>query len=321
MMMAPAARMDGLRAAFGDRLLCAENLARYTSARIGGAADFFLAVQSAAELEQAVRLAWAAAMPFRVLGAGSNVLVSDAGYRGLVIHNDARAITFREEAGAIVVRAEAGASLPTLARLCVARGAAGLEWGATVPGTVGGAVFGNAGAHGADVSSNLVLAEILHRDGGVERWSAADLALGYRASRLKTEPDSAVVLAAEFRLVPETPAALQVRVDAFIAQRRSTQPPGASIGSMFKNPAADFAGRLIEAAGLKGARLGNAQISALHANFFVNLGDARAGDVYALIELARSTVQQQCGVVLELEIGLLGEFADVLSVSVADAHV
>ena len=320
MMARQAGGMDGLQAAFGARLLAAEPLARYTSARIGGPADHFVAVQSVAELEQAVRLAWAAALPFRVLGSGSNILVADAGYRGLVIHNDARAISFREDAGVIVVRAEAGASLPTLARLCVARGAGGLEWGATVPGTVGGAVFGNAGAHGTDVSSNLLVAEILHREAGIERWSAADLALDYRASRLKAEPESAVVLAAEFKLQAAKPAALQARVDAFIAQRRSTQPPGASMGSMFKNPPADYAGRLIEAAGLKNARIGNAQISALHANFFVNLGDAQAQDVYALIVLARSSVQQKLGVLLELEIGLLGEFADVLSVSLADAH-
>jgi UDP-N-acetylmuramate dehydrogenase len=188
---------------------------------------------------------------------------------------------------------------------------AGLEWAATVPGTVGGAVFGNAGAHGGDMAGNLVVAEILQPDGSVRRWEAGELGFGYRTSelkRLKARGQPQVVLAAELALSRGKPQALQAQMDQFAAHRRRTQPPGASMGSMFKNPPGDYAGRLIEAAGLKGARVGQAEISTLHANFFVNLGQARAADVFALIHRAHAAVLDQFGVDLELEVELVGDW-------------
>jgi len=305
--------MSDLRAAFGTRLKTAEPLARYTSARIGGPADFLAAADSAGELAELVRSAWRLGFQPVILGGGSNVLVSDAGVRGLVILNRARAIEFHaaSEQGQPSVWAESGVNLGSLARQCGARGLAGLEWAATVPGTLGGAVFGNAGAHNGDLAGNLVLAEILQQDGTVRRWSQAELGFAYRTSRLKQLKAQGrwhVVLAAGLALSAGQPEALQAKVDQFVAHRKRTQPPGASMGSMFKNPPGDYAGRLIEAAGLKGARLGQVEISPLHANFFVNLGQGRADDVLALIHQAHAAVLHQFGVDLELEVELAGDW-------------
>lgn len=305
--------MSDLRAAFGSRLKTDEPLARYTSARVGGPADFLAVAGSAGELSELVRAAWQLGFLPVILGGGSNVLISDAGVRGLVILNRARAVEFRAapEGGRPTVWAESGASLGSLARQCGARGLGGLEWAATVPGTLGGAVVGNAGAHGGDLAGSLVLAEILQQDGSVRNWTPAELGFAYRTSRikqLKARGLMHVVLAAELALTAGEPDELQARVDQFVAHRKRTQPPGASMGSMFKNPPGDFAGRLIEAAGLKGARQGQAEISPLHANFFVNLGEARAADVLALIHKAHDAVLHQFGVDLELEVELIGEW-------------
>lgn len=296
-----------LHNAFGDKLRHHEPLARYTSARIGGPAEHFITADSASELAQWVRAARQEGLPYTILGGGANVLVSDAGVRGLVILNRAKAISFAEGEPP-VVRAESGANLGALARQCVARGLAGLEWAATVPGTLGGAVYGNAGAHGSDMAANLRLAEILQADGQVAQWTRADLALGYRTSALKRAKAGHVILSVELELGRGTPAELQKRVDDFVAHRKRTQPPGASLGSMFKNPPGDYAGRLIEAAGLKGHRIGQAQISPMHANFFLNTETCRAADVFALIHRAHTAVKEQFGVDLELEVELLGEW-------------
>jgi UDP-N-acetylmuramate dehydrogenase len=302
--------MTDLRSTFGARLKVGEPLSRHTSARVGGPADYLAIAESAGELAELVRAAWRLGLQPLILGGGSNVLVSDAGVRGLVILNRARALEFRAGPPASVW-AESGANLGALARQCGLRGLAGLEWAATVPGTVGGAVFGNAGAHGGDLAGNVVVAEILQQDGTVRRWDPAELDFAYRSSRLKrnkAQGRSAVILGAELKLSEGEPAALQTRMDEFAAHRRRTQPPGASLGSMFKNPPGDYAGRLIEAAGLKGVRLGQAQISPLHANFFVNLGQARSADILALIHKAHAAVLSHSGVDLELEVELVGEW-------------
>jgi UDP-N-acetylmuramate dehydrogenase len=305
-----------LQSRFAGRLKKGEPLARYTSARIGGRAEYFLAVETGLELAEAARWAYRVAeIPFRVLGGGSNVLVADAGVRGLVILNRAKEIAFREAGGEGIARAESGAALGVLARQAVQAGYSGLEWAATVPGTVGGAVVGNAGAHGGDTAGGLRVAEILQQDGMVRLYSAADLKFAYRTSTLKSRAQGqaqprAVVISAEFRLKRDDPARILRRVEAHVAQRKRTQPPGASIGSMFKNPPEEYAGRLIEAAGLKGKRIGAAEISTLHANFFVNLGGATAADVRALIELARETVHEKFGFDMEPEIELVGEWGE-----------
>ncbi len=284
-----------------------EPLARYTSARIGGPADWLVIVERIEDLIKAVKSAQAQGLAWRVLGSGSNLLVADAGVRGLVIINKARGVVFKDGG---YVYAESGANLSSLARNCILRGLAGLEWAVSVPGTVGGAVVGNAGAHGGDMAGNLARATMLERDGTVSEWTVKQFEYGYRDSVLKRMSPQArpVILAAEFALAFDDPIKLSTRADEFVARRKATQPPGASIGSMFKNPPGDYAGRLIDAAGLKGAQVGGAQISPVHANFFVNTGAAAATDVKRLIDMARERVQERFGVVLELEIELVGEW-------------
>ncbi len=306
-MTVPVLPLDKLRGAFGRRLREQQPLARYTSARIGGRAEALLEVNSLAELAEAAQTLWDLDVPFFVLGGGSNVLVSDAGVREVVILNQVAQVRF-DEKGSPYVWAESGAGLGVIARQAAAKGLGGLEWAAGIPGTLGGAVVGNAGAHGGDLSMVLDLAEILHHTQGRKEWSTADLAYGYRQSWLKGHPGEAVVLSARLKLAEKPASEIRSQMDTFLAYRRLTQPPGASMGSMFKNPPGESAGRLIEAAGLKGKRIGSAQISPLHANFFLNLGEARATDVYALIQEARQAVRETAGIDLELEIGLVGEW-------------
>jgi UDP-N-acetylmuramate dehydrogenase len=309
LVMSPALPLDALRSAFGERLRTAQPVARYTSARIGGSADALVDVRSADELAEAAQTLWRLGLPFIVMGGGSNMLVSDAGVREVVILNQSEKILFHEVGNDPSVWAESGAGLGAIARQAAQKGLSGLEWAAGIPGTLGGAVSGNAGAHGGDVSTSLDLATILHREKGRQDWSGADLAFAYRESWLKRNPGQAVVLSAQLALSRKPEAEIRAQMDTFLAYRRLTQPPGASMGSMFKNPAGGSAGRLIEAAGLKGKRIGNAQISPLHANFFLNLGEARSADVLALIEEARRAVQQQAGIELELEVQLVGEWS------------
>jgi UDP-N-acetylmuramate dehydrogenase len=288
-------------------------LDHYTAARIGGPADLLIEVESEAELAQAARYCWSRGLPFFILGGGSNMLVSETGWRGAVILNHAGGVEFNEQADPPTVWAESGANFGLLARLAAQRGLAGLEWAAGIPGTLGGALVGNAGAHGGDLAGNFRVAKILHLDTHTGQpvqvqWNAEQMQFAYRSSRLKSQPGAAVVLSARLHLQRSTPEAVQTRLDEFRAFRRRTQPPGASMGSMFKNPPGDYAGRLIEAAGLKGARRGQAEISPLHANFFINHGGASALEVYSLIELAQETVEKKFGVRLELEIELKGEW-------------
>jgi len=308
-----------LRQTFGSRLQEQAPLARHTAARLGGQADALLEVETTQELVEALRLAWEHQWPYLILGGGSNILISDLGVRGLVILNRARQVRFSDTTQPPTVWAESGVNFGLLARQAAQRGLAGLEWAAGIPGTLGGAVVGNAGAHGADMAGCLLLAEILHpyssaQQGETQRqeWPVEKMEYAYRSSILKHQTlqdrdrPSPVVLAALLRLERSTPEYVQARIDEFVAYRKQTQPPGASMGSMFKNPPGDYAGRLIEAAGLKGVRVGDAQISPLHGNFFINLGNARSSDIRALIEMAQEKVMQIFGVELELEIELVG---------------
>ena len=300
--------LDQLRAAFGERLQENILMANYTTAHVGGPADAALIAQSAAELENAAQRLWDMNISFYLLGSGSNVLFSDAGLRGVVMINRAHTVKIDTHTNPPTVWAESGANLSGLTRQLALRGLSGMEWAANVPGSVGGAVYGNAGAYGMDVKSTLILAEILHRKEGRQSWASNRLEFDYRTSVLKRDSGQAIVLAARFGLTASTKDAVQARMDSYNAQRRHSQPPGASLGSMFKNPKGDYAGRLIEAAGLKGIRIGGAQISKLHANFFVNDQQASAKDIWELIQLARRTVNDKFGVKLELEVELLGDW-------------
>jgi len=306
-MTIPPRPVDVLRAHFGDAVQENVLLAPYTSARIGGNADALVTVKSADELANVMQVIWSQGVPFYILGGGSNVLVSDRGVRGVVVLNRAREVKFYG-GDQPKVWCEAGVVFSNLANRCASKGYAGLEWGATVPGTIGGAIYGNAGAFGGDVSGNLIRAEVLTRNGR-EKLSVEQMGYGYRTSVLKRGEIKAIVLSAELSLKNATKEEVSVKIGQFSERRKATQPPGASMGSMFKNPEGDYAGRLIEAAGLKGARIGNAEISTLHGNFFVNHGETKASDIRALIDLTRETVKEKFGVELELEIELAGDWS------------
>ncbi|MBN2387216.1 MAG: UDP-N-acetylmuramate dehydrogenase [Anaerolineales bacterium] len=300
--------LNELRAIFADRLQENVLLQGYTSARIGGPADVLVFVRSADELARAAETFWQMDIPFILLGGGSNVLVGDGGLRGAAIINRARLVKFDSQAEPPGVLAESGVTLNDLAQRAARLGLTGLEWAATVPGTLGGAVYGNAGAFGGDTAGNLVSVDLLHRQQGRQAWPVGKLEYAYRSSLLKRELPPVVLLTARLRLGHGDPQAIRKKMREFTSRRRSTQPPGASMGSMFKNPPGDYAGRLIEAAGLKGRRVGNAEISPVHANFILNHGQTRAADVKALIDLASATVLERFGVQLELEIELIGEW-------------
>ena len=287
-----------------------EPLSRHTTARLGGPAELLIVTQTTDELVEVCQRADEIEMPFVVLGGGANILVSDAGVRGLVIINRAKEIKFTARGVQARVEVDSGANLITLARDCIERGYAGMEWAIGVPGTVGGAVVGNAGAHGADIGSNLYMAKLLKRGAGPEYWTNRQLQFAYRKSALKqyAAHERPIVLNAIFDLKMDYRANLERRASELNSKRKASQPPGASIGSMFKNPPNDYAGRLIEAAGLKGKRMGGAMISDKHANFFVNTGDATASDVKALIDLAHEAVLKEFGIDLALEVELVGEW-------------
>jgi UDP-N-acetylmuramate dehydrogenase len=303
---------EQFRTVFGDSLQTSVPLSRLTSARVGGPADLFVTARNATELQAAVELAYQLGLPFFLLGGGSNILVADTGIRGLVVHNRARAVRFRNTGASVVCTAESGSNLSSLARQCIAKGLGGLEWAVGVPGTVGGAVVGNAGAHGGDMHGTLIAATIWEPGSGVRIYSNEELEYDYRDSVLKREQSQPcarrVVLSAELALEPEAVDVLMARADGFTAHRKQTQPGGASTGSMFKNPEHYYAGYLIDAAGLKGFRTGDAVISEKHANFFVNEGEAKAEDVRGLIAEAWNTVREQFGVELELEVELVGDW-------------
>jgi len=329
-----------LQERFGEQFQSNISLARYTSARIGGFADGLLTAKSVDDLVSMVTYLWDEELPFIILGGGSNVLVSDAGVRGVVILNKARDVAFDEESDPPTVWAASGSNLGQVARKAGLRGLGGLEWAAGIPGTVGGAVLGNAGAHGGDVAGNLLMAEILHREiedkrsknGNPpsvlvkrEHWKTEQLGFSYRSSLVKEQQlgkpqtgedanlgwseiiqPSIVVLAALMRLAHSKREDIEALINEYGAYRRKTQPAGASMGSMFKNPTGDYAGRLIEEAGLKGIRVGDAAISSLHGNFFINYGNATSADVWDLISLAKNIVASKFGIDLELEIELIG---------------
>ena len=305
-MIAPVRPIDVLYAKLGDKVKENVLLAPYTSARIGGPADIFVTADNVAELARIAKLLWKQEMPFTILGGGSNVLVSDRGIRGVVVMNRAKAVRFHS-GDQPSVTVESGVVFSNLAHRCASKSFSGLEWAATVPGTIGGAVYGNAGAFGGDMAGNLIWAELL-TDTRREKYSPEQMNYEYRTSVLKRGGVKAIVLSAELSLKNSTKEEATVKIQQFSAHRKATQPPGASMGSMFKNPNGDYAGKLIEASGLKGTRIGNAEISPMHGNFFINHANTRAEDIRALVQLVQETVKEKQGVELELEIEFVGDW-------------
>lgn len=293
-----------------------EPLARFTTMRVGGPADLYCVAHNGFELRALVRFARARAIPFTILGRGSDVVIADAGIRGLVIHNRAESTRIADDRYV----ADAGVPMARAATETQAAGLSGLEFGLAIPGTVGGAVWANAGAHDRDVAGVLETATLLLADGTEATLGVGELALAYRESRLKVAPDVTgstppsppeLVLAATFRLEPADPATIRDRLDDIRRWRRDHQPLGLpSAGSVFVNPPGDSAGRLVDAAGLKGFRVGGAVVSEKHANFIVNDRRGTDSDVRAVGEHVRREVEARFGIRLAFEIVFLGDWTD-----------
>lgn len=296
--------IERLRAALpGERIFADEPMSRHTSFRIGGPADVLFLPASAQELLRAIEIVQEAGETWRVLGNGSNILVRDGGMRGLTI-------MLGEAMSAVTIEgtrvtAQAGALLSRVGREAQRASLTGMEALSGIPGSVGGAVAMNAGAYGSEMKD--VLARVRVLDGAVDEWlDAAHLALSYRDSAVLRR--GLIVLEAEFDLKEGETLAIQAAMSDYAARRREKQPLSRpSAGSTFKRPAGHFAGALIEAAGLKGYRVGGAQVSEMHAGFVVNAGGATARDVEALIDDVRRIVFEQSGVTLETEVRVMGE--------------
>lgn len=317
-----------------SRIKLDEPLAKHGTFAVGGLAEVWLGVANEPELLALLALARDYMRPVLFAGNGTNVLYADAGAQGAVVRVSIEQwylTDFDDDAGTARLVAGAGVSLPKLVNDLANQGWAGMEWGAGVPGTIGGGVVSNAGCHGMSISDNILSARVMDaRDPAQPRLStlpASELGLGYRASRFRAHrripydaagrPIAApraeidpveVITEASFLLRKDEPEAIKARVARFKQHRKDTQPPQPSAGSVFKNPPNDHAGRLVESVGLKGHQIGQAAISAKHANFIVNLGGATAEDIVQLIALAHTTVLTQTGVDLELEVEMRGDW-------------
>jgi UDP-N-acetylmuramate dehydrogenase len=323
-----------LRAIVGAQLRPNEALARHGTFGVGGPADAWASVAREQELLALVDLASERGWPLMLVGNGTNALFSDSGAHGVVarMHIEDYALAEQPD-GRVRLTAGAGVSLPKLINDLADKGLAGLEWGAGVPGTIGGGVVSNAGAHGACIADTLESARVLVAPNApgaratILDLPAQECGLGYRRSRFRAEREvdfdeqsrplptargqfepPEMIVGGGFLLTRDDPAAIRARVAAYRQHRKDTQPPQPSAGSVFKNPPGDHAGRMVEAAGLKGAIYGGAQISPKHANFIVNNGGATAADILALIALARRTVLERFDVALELEVELRGDW-------------
>jgi UDP-N-acetylmuramate dehydrogenase len=285
-------------------------LARHTTMRVGGVADLLVTAHNAFELRALVRFARARALPLTLLGRGSNVIISDRGVRGLVVHVRAEATRI----DGTTYRAEAGTAMARAATETQRAGLSGLEFGLAIPGTVGGAVWANAGAHGADVREVLESADVLLADGSEVRLGVADLGLAYRDSRFKHPAPGVppeVVIAATFHLEPADADAIKARLDDIRRWRQAHQPLGLpSAGSTFRNPdEGASAGERIDAAGLKGFRVGGARVSEKHANFVITEKGASASDVRRLVDRIHATIRERDGIDLRAEVEFVGDWA------------
>jgi UDP-N-acetylmuramate dehydrogenase len=298
----------------GPEARCNEPMSEHTTLRIGGPADAYVPVYSVIELVGAVRVARMAGVPFFLVGEGANLLVADAGIRGVVIENRTQHLIVRYQPDDVIVFAESGAPLADVARYCTRRGLSGLEWAVDVPGSVGGAVVGNAGAYGGRMADLVREISVMTTSNEIATMSAAEIGFGYRTSKLKDEgarrEDRTVVLSVEMRLHKGSHEAMEEQAGQYTKRRWDRQPAEPSAGSVFKRTEFFPAGYLVEQAGLKGLRLGQAQISPRHANVIVNLGGARAEDVRTLMDIVRVMVRERFALTLEAEIEVVGEWPE-----------
>jgi len=292
--------IDDIQKIFRGYIALNEPLKKYTSFRIGGPADYYLEPLNKEDLVSIVRYLQEQEIPFMMIGNGSNLLVSDDGVRGAVINVEKGLSNISADGNDVDV--EAGVRLPRFVDFCIQRGLKGVEMLPGIPGTIGGAVVMNAGAYGGEISDHLVEVEVL-RAGKILQVKKEDAGFAYRRSAFRRD----IVLLATFRLSQGNKAELMKMRRELLIKRNESQPLNMpNSGSIFKNPPGTFAARLIEDAGLKGKKIGGAQIAEKHGNFIVNMGKATAADVLALIRLARETVAQKFGITLELEVKLLG---------------
>jgi UDP-N-acetylmuramate dehydrogenase len=283
------------------------SLAGLTSMRVGGAAEYFISPRSSTELAES--LAWASdrQLPITIIGAGSNLLISDQGLAGLVVcTRHLRGIEFDQESGQVT--AAAGEPVARLAMQIANYGWTGFEWAIGIPGTAGGLVVMNAGAQGGSASDCLVSAQTVSLTGETKLLYPQDLNFSYRTSAL--QDSSQLVTSATFKFqTGSDPDAIAADTESKLKARHTTQPYHLpNCGSVFRNPLPQFAAKLIQDAGLKGYQIGNAQVSELHANFIVNLGNAKAQDIFSLIEHTKAVISDRDRVVLETEVKMLGHF-------------
>lgn len=292
----------------GLKVKIAEPLARHTSMRIGGPADYFIEVERDAALTNLLQALNWHGTPFCLLGNGSNVLVSDRGVRGAVVHlvGEFKRVSWREENQTVQVDVGAAYAVTQLVREAARRGYEGLEFAEGIPGSVGGALFMNAGAYGSEFEKVVDRVEGMTAEGKSICFSRNEMIFSYRDSHL---PQGTVVTRVHMRLHKGEALKVGTKLRELVSRRKGSQPSGfPNSGSMFRNPPGDYAGRLIEAAGLKGRRIGQSQISERHANFIINLGGAKAVEVRALMELAQTEVRREFGVQLIAEVKFLGEW-------------
>jgi len=293
-------RLEDIQKVLRGRIALNEPMSRYTSIRIGGPADFLLEPVDRDDAVSVMSRLQEDSVPFMLIGKGSNMLVSDEGFRGIMVHLEPGLSTAAMEGD--LVSAGAGIPMARFVDFCLQHDMGGVEMLAGIPGTLGGGVIMNAGAYSGEISAHLVDVEVL-RDGKVVRVPKGQIGFSYRHSAL----EGSVVLGARFKLPPGDKAGLMRSRRELLIRRNRAQPVNMpNSGSMFKNPPGHHAAKLIDEAELKGARRGGAGISGLHANFIVNYGNARARDVVELLGLAHSAVLKKFGVNLELEIKLVG---------------
>jgi UDP-N-acetylenolpyruvoylglucosamine reductase len=282
---------------FAGELVAGESLAGHCSLGVGGKAALFAGPAGERDLLALLQGLRERPLPWMVLGGGTNVLFSDRGYPGCIVHLGPGFRRF-ERLDETLVEAGAAFATPALARWSGEMGLAGLEFAAGIPGTLGGALRMNAGAHGGEMAQTITEVELFHR-GRLEWRKRKELAFTDRNLIL---PSATIITAARFRLAPDEPGAVRARIDALLAKRRASQPRDHSAGCWFKNPPGDSAGRLIDAAGLKGLRVGGAEVSPVHANFLVRSGRATADDFRVLAEKVRGEVARRFGVMLAEEV-------------------
>ena len=287
-----------------------EPLARYASMKLGGPADYFIEVDTSTALAAVLPLLRRFTTPVCLLGNGSNLLISDRGVRGAVLHltGEFKNIDWREDGEFVRVTVGAAYAVTQLVRAAARKGYAGLEFAEGIPGSVGGALVMNAGAYGSEFEKVVEQVDAVNAAGEPIIFSRPEMTFTYRDSHL---PAGTVVTRVTMRLRKSETTEVSSKLRELVGKRKSSQPAGfPNSGSMFRNPPGDYAGRLIEAAGLKGKRIGQAQIAERHANFIVNLGGAKADDVRQLMELARAEVRRQFGVELIAEVKLMGEWGE-----------